>query len=93
MIVGVLTVDLAVFEAQTLKDKRRVVQSLKQRLRDRFNVSVAETDYTNTPKRCQLGVALVSQEARLIHAQLDKIVDLVRSARGLSLVDYRRELV
>ncbi len=41
MIVGALTVELAIFDAQCLKDKRRVILSLKEKLRNRFNVSVA----------------------------------------------------
>ncbi len=93
MIVGVLTVELAIFDAQTLKDKRRVIVSLKQKLRNRFNVSVAEVAYTNAPKRCRLAVVMVSGEARRIHSQLDKLVDLVRRTGGLSLLTYERELL
>lgn len=93
MIVGVLTVDVAIFEAQTLKDKRRVISGLKQRLRNRFNVSVAEVAYADAPKRCRLGVAMVSQESRVVHSQLDKVVDVVRRAAGLSLIEYHREFL
>jgi uncharacterized protein YlxP (DUF503 family) len=92
MIVGILTVDLAIFEAQSLKDKRRVVQSVKQKLRNRFNVSVAEVEYGDSPKRCQLGIATVSNESKHVHSQLDKIVDVIRCAGGLTLLEYKREL-
>ncbi len=93
MIVGVLTVELAIYDARSLKDKRRVVVSLKERLRNRFNVSVTEVGYMDTPKRCRLGVAVVSQESRAVHSQLDKIVDVVRRTGGVSLLDYKRELL
>lgn len=93
MTVGVLTVELALFDAQSLKDKRRVIQSLKQRLRNRFNVSVAEIEYMDVPKRCRLGVAMVSNDSRMIHSQMDHVVDVVRRQAGLSLLDYRRELL
>lgn len=93
MMVGVLTLDLAIFDAQTLKDKRRVIAGLKQRLRNRFNVSVAEIDHTDKPKRCSLGVAVVSQESRALHSQLDLVVEMVRRCGGLTLIDYRRELL
>ena len=59
MIVGVLTVDVAILDARTLKDKRRVIQSAKQKIRDGFNVSVAEVEYGDSPKRCRLGIAMV----------------------------------
>lgn len=93
MNVGVLSLDVALFEARTLKDKRRVILGLKDRMRGRFNVSVAEVDYLDMPQRSLLGVALVSTETRVIHAQLDKVVELVRHTRGLSLLDYSREIL
>ena len=92
MNVGVLTIELAIFDARTLKEKRRVTQSFKQKLRNRFNVSVAEVAYGDLPKRCRLAVAMVSKESRPLHSQLDKIVDMVRSTNGLTLVDYNREV-
>ena len=93
MIVGLLSVDLALFEAQTLKEKRRVVQSLKQKIRDRFNVSVADVGFQDEPKRCRLGVAMVSNDTRRIHSQFDKLVELVRHARGATLLDYERRFL
>ncbi len=90
--VGVLTLDLVIQEAQSLKDKRRLIHGLKQKIRNRFNVSVAETDYHDMHKRCRLSVAMVANESRALHSQLDKIVDAVRATHGLSLMDYEREL-
>ena len=92
MMVAVLTVELAIFDAQSLKDKRRVIHGLKQRLRNRFNVSVAEVAHTELKKRCRLGIAIVSIESRPMHSQLDKVVEAIRHTRGLTLVDYQREL-
>ncbi len=93
MIIGVLTVELAIFDAQSLKDKRSVIVSLKQKLHNRFNASVAEVAYMDTPKRCRLAIVMVSREARRIHSQLDKLVDFVRRTGGLSLLTYERELL
>lgn len=93
MIVGLLTIDLAIFEAQSLKDKRRLILSLKQKLSNRFNVSVAEVAYQDSPKRCRMGVALVGTETRGVHAQLDKLVESVRRAAGLTLLNYEREML
>lgn len=93
MIVGVLKADLAIFEAQTLKDKRRVIQSVKQKLSHRFNVSVAEVAYNDLPRRCQLGVAVVSNEARAVHSQLDQVVEVFRRTAGITLLNYERELI
>lgn len=93
MIVAVLTLDLAVFEAQTLKDKRRILQGFKQRLRDKFNVSVAEVAYGDSPKRCRLGIAAVSRVMAEAHSLLDRIVDVARQTNGLTLLEYEREML
>ncbi len=93
MIVGVMKVDVALFDAQSLKDKRRVLQSFKQRVRDKFNVSISEVAHGDSPKRSQIGIALVCDESRVVHAQLDKIVEMFRHTPGLTLVDYQRELL
>ena len=92
MIVGVLTVEVAIFEARSLKDKRRVIQGFKQRLRNRFNVSVSEVGHGDAHQRCQLGIAMVSGDSRGLHSQFDKIVDLARATAGLTLLEYEREV-
>ena len=59
-IVGTLTLDLRVSDALTLKDKRQVVKSLLGRVGGRFNVSVAEIDALDDPRRATLAVAAVA---------------------------------
>jgi len=93
MVVGILTLELATLEARSLKDKRSVIHGLKQRLGNRFNVSIAEVAFHEVPKRCRLAVAMVSREARPLHAQFDKLVDTVRATPRLTLIDYDRSLV
>jgi uncharacterized protein YlxP (DUF503 family) len=92
MVVGTLKLTLAVFEAASLKDKRRVVRSLKDRLGNRFNVSVAEVGALDQRQRAELGVALVANDRRFVESCLDKVVDHVRLDRAASLVDYEIEV-
>ena len=63
MIVGTLRVRLLIREARSLKDKRQVVKSIKDRLRNHFNVSVAEVEAQDSRQLAVLGMALVSNEA------------------------------
>lgn len=93
MIVGVLTVDVAILGAQTLKDKRRVILGLKTKLRQRFNASVAELDTADAVKRCRLGIAMICGESRPIHSQFDQMMDLIRGAPGVTLLEYHREFL
>ena len=89
--VGVLTVDLVIRESRSLKDKRRVVKSITQRIRDRFNVSVAEMGDPDKHQRCTLQIASVCNESRPLHARFDKIVDVIRGKPDVSLLEYHRE--
>lgn len=93
MIVGVLTVDLAVPEAMSLKDKRRIIKSIKDRIRNRYNVSVSEVEHQDVMKRSRLGLAMVAVETRAVHSQFDLIVDLIRATRGAVLIDYERMML
>ena len=93
MNVGVLTLELAVYEAMSLKDKRRVIKSLKERIKNRFNVSVAEVGHLEARQRATLAAAMVSNDAAYVHSCLDKIVDFVRASRTASLIDSEKEIL
>ena len=62
MVVGVVTWDLHLDGCASLKDKRRIVKSLKDRLRQRFNVSVAETDSHELWQRAELSCCVVATD-------------------------------
>jgi uncharacterized protein YlxP (DUF503 family) len=65
--------DLSLPECRSLKDKRRVVKSLKDRIRGRFNVSVAETAYQDVWTRAQLSVVLVTTNGPSADSVLDRV--------------------
>ena len=92
MTVGVLTLELGIFDARSLKDKRRTLKSVKDRLRNSFSVSVAEVDELDSWQRAVLGVAMVGNETRFVHSCLDKIVDWIRKQRSITLIDYTTEM-
>lgn len=89
MVVGLLELDLRIPDARSLKDKRSVMRSLSQRIRNKFNVSVAEVDGGDTWRHATLGIAHVSNEQKFSNQVLSKIVNLVEFERGVSLTDYR----
>jgi hypothetical protein len=92
MIVGTLRVRLLIREARTLKDKRQVVKSIKDRLRNAFNVSVAEVDALDNRQMAELGVAMVSNEAHHVKETLGKIVEALRSHPIAEFLDCDQEL-
>lgn len=75
----------------TLKDKRRVIKSLKDRVGNRYNVSIAEVDYCDSIRSSMLAIAMVANERRFVDSVLSKIVDFVRKETRLSLIDYNIE--
>jgi uncharacterized protein YlxP (DUF503 family) len=85
MHVGTLTVRLLVREARSLKDKRQVVRSIVERLRHRFNVSVAEVDAHDKHQLAVLGVAMVGAEAGPVRAALRQIAE---GLRGHPVAEY-----
>ena len=77
MIVGAALVEIHVHGSQSLKQKRGVVRSISQRVRNRFNVAVAEVGGQDTWQRAVLGLAVVGQDGGAAHAQLERIVCFV----------------
>jgi len=92
MIVGCIRVRLLVRQAKSLKDKRRVVRSIKDRLRNAFNVSVAEIDSQDHRQLAVLGIGMVGTDSREVTSALDRIVDVLRGHPVAELLDYEREL-
>jgi uncharacterized protein YlxP (DUF503 family) len=96
MPVAVLTLEIRIEHAQSLKDKRQVVRSLKDKLRHHFNVSVAEIDETNLWQRATIGVAAISGSRDLL-AQLmqsiEKDAARIASDAGGEVVDSFVEMV
>ena len=93
MHVGVLQLELSVADAMSLKDKRRVILSLKDRIAHGRNVSVAEVGALDEHRRSILGVAMVSNDARYVEGALSKLVDFVRAVPQVSLMDYQIEML
>jgi len=90
MVVASLTWDLSLPGCASLKEKRSVVRSLRDRLRSRFNVSVSETDFQDVHTRAQLTIALVASDAVFAESVLEKADHLVGSNGRAVVVSARR---
>lgn len=88
---GLCTIDLSVPESNSLKDKRQIVKSLVENLRNRFNVSAAEVEDLDKWRSATLAVAVVSNDARFSGQVLNKVMDFVRSNPRVSVMDYQIE--
>ena len=92
MVVASQTWTLSLPGCSSLKEKRSVVRSLKDRLRHVFNVSVAETGLQDVHERAEITIALVSSDGRLAESMLDKIDAFVVEHADAVVASVRREL-
>lgn len=92
MRVGLLQIELDLPESDSLKAKRMILRSLKDRIKRRFNVSIAEVDQQEKWQRAILGVANIGSDKRYVNGVLSRVVDLIKNSRLVELVDYRIEL-
>jgi hypothetical protein len=84
MPIAKLTVEISIPHAQSIKDRRQVVRSLKDKLRNGFNVSVAELDDATLWNRATLGVVAISGSSTYLAGQMQQVDDaLHRLANGL----------
>ena len=81
MIVGVCRVTLRLPENSSLKGKRQVILSLSQRLRNKFNVAVAEVGDNDRWQIATLGIVCVSNDARHAQEQMDNVVRFIEDVR------------
>jgi len=82
--------DLSLPECSSLKDKRRVVKSLKDRIRGRFNVSVAETAHQDVWTSAQLSVVLVTTDAALADSVLAKLDRFLEGEHRVVILSARQ---
>jgi len=77
----------------SLKDKRRVVKSIKDRIASGNNVSIAEIGALDEHRRSILGMAMVGNDGRYVEGALSKLVDFIRAVPQVSLLDYQIEML
>ena len=94
LVIGVCTLHLSIPQNSDLKGKRRVLQSLIAKLRESFNVSVAEVGEQDKWQVATLGIVSVSTDSHYLHGQLTKAVDMVQRMRmDASVVDFEIEIL
>lgn len=84
--IGILRVEFMLHGNQSLKDKRRVALSLKQKVRNKFNVSVAETGSEDSMDYLALSIVSVSNSRRHVESRMTKCLNMVQAACDEELV-------
>jgi len=93
MVIGIRTIELHIPGCRSLKEKRFVTKSLRDKLRARFNISVAEVAHQNLWQRATIAVAVVNNSAAYVHGVLEKALDTVENERRVVILDVSTELL
>lgn len=93
MFVGVGRVEFFIHHANSLKAKRQVVRKLTDQVRNKFNIACAEVDAGNLWQRTVIGVSVVGNDASLVNAQLDKIVNYMDSLHLAEMINQEMEII
>lgn len=92
MVIGACELRLLIIGAHSLKEKRKVLKSIKDRL-SRMNVSVAEVDDNDKWQASTLGITLVSNEVAFINSVIDKIIKGIEAGGEVELLASRIEII
>ena len=93
MHIGVCTIGLTIPDSHSLKQKRQVVKSITDRLKNRFNVAVAEVDALDVHQRVVLGVVSVSNDTKHLNRVLSYVINFIEDTLLAELTDYEIEIV
>jgi len=93
MTVGMCRLVLYLPESGSLKHKRSLLESVIVRIRQKFNVSVAEVEDNDLWQKAVVGVAVVTNESRYANRVLSKVVDFVEADVRVELIDYSLEIL
>ena len=93
MVVGTLKITLLVHDNRSLKGKRKIVKSIVDRIKHRFNVGVAEVGSNDLWQRIELGVCTVGNDRRHVDASLTKVLSFTESLHLAEIVDSDMEIL
>lgn len=92
MVVGLASIDIHIPESGSLKSKRHVLKGIKDRVKNKFNVSIAEVGHNDLWQRTTIGVSVVANDKKFANRVLSKVVEHISKESGLQILDYSIEI-
>jgi len=88
MIVGVLTIELVIYASSSLKEKRFVVKSIKDKLKHKFNIAIAEIDYLDKWQRAKIGIVTVGNEYSHVENSIQKVFEYLDNWNDFEIINH-----
>ncbi|MFH1655124.1 MAG: DUF503 domain-containing protein [Candidatus Omnitrophota bacterium] len=92
MTIGLLQIIIRIPNSNSLKEKRMILRSLKDKIRNKYNISLAEVDAHDKWQKSVLAISKVDKERVMVDRAFCNIVDFIKDFIGVELVDYQTEL-
>lgn len=93
MVVGMGKIKFRLFDMNSLKGKRKIVKSIIQRIRNNFNISVAETDFNDSHDWLEIGFSITGNDSRVVNSKLDKVINFADELGLAVIVDAQIEII
>ena len=93
MVTGFGTITFRLHDCRSLKGKRKIVKSIISRLRNNFNVSVAEVGSNEIYQKAVIGFSLVGNDRKVINSKIDKIFNLAEELNLAEIIDSEMEII
>jgi uncharacterized protein YlxP (DUF503 family) len=93
MIVGICHLDVIIPENRSLKGKRQVIKRIIDRVKNRFNISIAEVGDNELWQRSQLGMSLVGNDRQFVNSSLDRVVNFIEAMNIVDIAHSELEIL
>ncbi|MGB4439619.1 MAG: DUF503 domain-containing protein [Sedimentibacter sp.] len=93
MAVGTCEIEILIYESNSLKEKRHVLKSIIERIKVRFNASVAEVDYNDLWNKSMIGIAVVSNNKNLCESVISKIINFIDRDERVEIITFYKEIL
>ncbi|MBI5642426.1 MAG: DUF503 domain-containing protein [Deltaproteobacteria bacterium] len=93
MVAGICSISLIIHESHSLKDKRMVVKSIVEKVKNRFNVSIAEVGDNDVWQRAELGIAAVGNDRAFVNSVMDKVMNFIENLHLAEVIDQKIEII
>lgn len=93
MVVGVCRVSLIIHDNDSLKGKRQVIKSIVEKVRNKFNISIAEVGENDIWQRAELGLTAVGNDRAFINSVMDKALNFIEGLHTAEIINHEIELI